>query len=394
MTFGEMATIQLLSPAGRGRETCIKTCRIILLAIVGWLAGLLGKRLVDQEAKLLPEGCRAIPAGHFNFDPAMVEFFGGKDGLNKAVVYQRFMAWIESNRLAGRNIWNGQPHTYNTYEQWAEDVRIFHPKTIQRHVRDFEAMGLLTSHQPWKAQGKCVKHYTSPLRLSDNPQQMLPGWEDKTPRVGAEDSVLTTQYPTAHKPSTPKAKTPTPTARKSLTAGGVAEFPGHIPGSEPPEKKPEIPEARHWPDENEQSADVSKKVAAASAQSTPLIPRVPPCPAGDAPTDQDASTEAETASSGDTPAIDVPEWMPSFFTGCTAAELVQILHRYGEGVLMDAKTYAEDAANRIANPAGFVRARLARGWQPPKGEARSYLSGWGMRGEDYISGELADFIEH
>lgn len=388
MTFGEMTTIQFFRPAGRWRENCMNTCRNLLLMIVGWLAGVLGMRLVDREAKLLPDGCRIIPAGHFNFDPAMVEFFGGKDGLNKAVVYQRFMAWIESNRLAGRNMWNGQPHTYNTYEQWADDVRIFHPKTIQKHVRDFEAMGLLSSHQPWKAEGKCVKHYTSPLRLADNPQQMLPGWEDKTPRVGAEDSVLiTTHQPTTHKPSTRKAKTPTPTAWASRfkTAGGVGIFPNHIPDFELPEKKSEIPEARPESDEHEQFTDVGKKVEAAPAQNTPLVPQNPPFPVGDEPTDQDESTplqdflrsEIETQSSGNTPVVDVPEWMPSFFTGCTHNELLQLLRRFGEDTLQSAKKYAQNPANGVDKPAGFVRARLASGWRPPAGEgAKSYHQDW------------------
>lgn len=388
MTFEGMTTIQFFQPVGRWRETCIKICRNLLHIVIGWLAGLLGMRLVDREAKLLPDGCRAIPAGHFNFDPGMVEFFGGKDGLNKAVVYQRFMAWIESNRLAGRNIWNGQPHTYNTYEQWAEDIHIFHPKTIQKHVRDFEAMGLLSSHQPWKSEGKCVKHYTSPLRLTDNPQQMLPGWEDKTLRVVAEDSDLsTTQYPTKHKPSTRKAKTtPTPApagfpsvtrGRKSLTAGGVAEFPKHNPNLDMPEKKTDIPEGRPESDEHEQFTNLNQKVDAANAQNTPLVPRVPPCPTADEPPDQDESTEIETASSGNTPVIDVPEWMPGFFTGCTTDELMQILHRFGESVLIDAKVYALDAKNKIDNPPGYVRARLAKGWMPPvRQEAKSYHQDW------------------
>lgn len=391
MTFEEMTTIQFFRPAGRWRENCIFTCRNIGLSIVGWLAGLLGMHLVDQEAKLLPPGCRAIPNGHFNFDPDMVDFFGGKDGLNKAVVWQRFMAWIESNRLAGRNIHDGQAYTYNTYDQWAADIRIFHPKTIAKHVKDFEAMGLLSSQQPWKSEGKCVKHYTSPLRLSDNVQQMLPGWEDKTPRVGALDSdLLTTQYPSTHKPSTRKAKTPTATARghKPQAAGAVAIFPNHIPDIEPLEKKTEIPEGRPPSDEHEQF-----NAAPISSTGTPTIPGVyapPPVPRDPLPTG-DEPTDADTKPSEDTDPIDVPEWMRGFFTGCTDGELMHLLHQFGEETLNAARKYAENQTNRIDNPPGYVRAQLAKGWQPPAGQGIRYDH---TDGRAYITGELADFIEH
>lgn len=383
--YGEMATIRFVRPARRWRETCKKTCINLLLVVIGWLAGLLGKRLVDQEAKLLAEGCRAIPAGHFNFDPGMVEFFGGKDGLNKAVVYQRFMAWIESNRLAGRNMWNGQPHTYNTYEQWAADIRIFHPKTIQKHVKDFEAMGLLSSHQPWKSEGKCVKHYTSPLRLADNPEQMLLGLEYKTPRVGAEDSdLITTQNPTAHKPSTQTAKTTTPTLMGTRTrrAGVVAEFPNHIPNTELPEKKTEIPEARLDPDERDIS---DQKVTAATAAYTPLIPRVPPCPADDEPTDQDLTTEVETKSSGDTPPVDVPSYAHIF--AIADSEVRRWIEREPDRLAAWCAYAAGEEG--VKKPGGFVRAAMRGGGMPPKAPRDRNTDG-----QSYIIDEYADFIEH
>lgn len=389
MIFGEMATTHFLRPAGRWWENCINICRNLALFIVGWLAGLLGMRLDDQKAKLLPDGCRAIPAGHFNFDPDMVDFFGGKDALNKAVIYQRFMAWIESNRLAGRNMRDGQAYSWNTYEQWAADIRIFHPKTIQKHVKVFEAMGLLSSQQPNKRDGDCTKHYTSPLRLSDNLQQMLPGWEHKTPRVGAKDSdLLTTQYPATHKPSTRKAKTPATPARASRfkTAGGVAIFPNHIPDVEPVERKAEIPEQRPASDEHEQFTSVDKLPTIPGVYPPPLIPRSP-SPTGDEP------TEEETQSSGNTPEIDVPEWMPSFFTGCAPDELVQLLHRFTEPVLLDAKKYAENPANRIDNPPGYVRVQLARGWRPPVGQAaKSYHQDWMDDSYAYKSSEYLQWV--
>ena len=49
-------------------------CNDLCIRILSWLVGLFG-------FGLLPPGCRAIPAGHFNFDPAIAVWFGGKDGV-------------------------------------------------------------------------------------------------------------------------------------------------------------------------------------------------------------------------------------------------------------------------------------------------------------------------
>jgi hypothetical protein len=312
--LGAMTTIQLIrKPFRRIKQYCTFLCTLFTY----WLCARLGLKPVAADAQLLPPGCRAIPAGHFNFDPDMVEFFGGKDGLNKAVVWQRFIAWIESNRLAGRNMRGGQAYSWNTYTQWAADIRIFHPKTIQKHVLAFEAMGLLSSQQPNKRDGDCTKHYTSPLRLSDNPEQMLLWSEHKTPRVVAEDSdLLTTHNPATHKRSIRNGKTPATPARPrpSKTAGAVAIFPNHIPDVEPPERKAEIPEQRPPSDEHEQFTAVAPAAFPSVIDGTPTIPGVyppPPLPRDPLPTG-DEPTEEETVSSGNTPEIDVPEWINIF----------------------------------------------------------------------------------
>lgn len=382
MTFGEMTTIHFF----RARQQRLKLFCIFLCTFAArWLCSKLGLKAVPTEATVLPQGWLMV-------NPALAE----EIGINKAIIFQYIDGWVQHNRRHNKNIKDGRAWSYNTIPKWASAFSWLNERYVGKLISELENDGRLLSAKLAKKASDQTKYYsTAAGEISDFDAQQLSLWPVENMTLRGRKTPHDSSIDTAKaNPSTRKAKTPTPTARKSLTAGGVAEFPGHIPGSEPPERKPEIPEGRHWPDENEQFAATSKKVEAATGQNTPLIPRVPPCPAGDAPTDQDESTEVETASSGNTPAVDVPEWMPSFFTGCTGDELVQLLHRFGEGVLMDAKTYAEDPANRIANPAGFVRARLARGWQPPKGEARSYLSGWGMRGADYISGELADFIEH
>lgn len=373
-------------PLGRIKQFCVFLSTLLL----EWLCGKLGMKPVAADAELLPRGCRAIPAGHFNLDPDMVAFFGGKeahDAINKAIIYQRFAARIESNRRAGRNMRDGQAYSYNTYDQWAAEIHIFHPKTIQKHVRAFEALGLLSSEQPWKHEGKCVKHYTSPLRLTDNPEQMLLWSEHKTPRVGALDSDDSTMhYPTTHQPAIRNAKTTAASARarKPVNAAAVADFPNHIPDVEPPEKKTQIPEARLESDEHEQFTAIA---------GTPTIPGVyppPPVPRSPSPTG-DKPTEEETRSSGATPEIAVPGWMPDFFTGCTEDELMHLLHQFGEETLNAARKYAENPDNHIENPPGYVRAQLAKGWRPPAGQGIRFDN---TDGRAYITGKFADFIEH
>lgn len=388
MTFGEMTTTHFFRSAGQWRETCNKTCRNLLLIVVGWLAGLLGKRLVDREATVLP-------AGWVMANPAVAN----EIGINKAIIFQTIDGWVQHNRRHNKNIKKCRAWSYNTIPDWGKVFCWLNANYVGKLIRELEDEGRLVSAKLAKHASDQTKYYsTAAGSMPESDPQQMSLWpvENMTLRgrkVPHDSSIGTAKA----NPSIQKVKTTTPTTRVRvpMSVGAVAEFPNHIPKIELAEKKPEIPEGRPESDEHEQFIPTGFPSVTATDQKVP-IPGVyppPPIPRAPSPSD-DESTEVETASSGNTPPVDIPEWMPSFFTGCTANELVQILHLFGEDTLQSARKYAENPKKRIDNPAGYVRAMLAKGWQPPKSQERSYLSGWGMRGEDYITGAYADFIEH
>lgn len=310
----------------------------IAVRILSWL-------VVRAGLRLLPEGCRAIPAGHFNFDPNLAD----QIGVTKAIIYQKVMGWIETNRSRGRNLIDGQAWSYNTYPQWAADIQIFHQKTIEKHIRELEVMGLLSSEQFDQREGNQRKYYTSPVSLSDNVEQMLLWPESLTPMTGAGLSADSSMNKLSkNNLSTPKSKTPTPTARgyEAQSVGDVAQF--AIPTGELPDIQIVQPEARDTQDEHEAYAFQGNVANAGVTQNPPPVPSTP--------SQDDVDTQGDEA-------CIVPAWMPEFFDGCGPDELVNLVERYGVDVLTAAKMVAETRQG-VTNPAGFVRAMLAKGWRP------------------------------
>lgn len=323
----------------------------------------------------LPDGCRPIPSGHMNFDPALAVSFGGKDGVTKAIIYQRFMGWIESNYSRKHNIRDGLAWSYNTYQQWAADIPFLHFKTIQRHVLDLEAMGLLTSKQFDQSDGNPRKYYSSPLRLADGPEQMLLPLESLTPKGGTRCSALNNTEAAIQKPSTLKAKTPTP-ARAITQFGGVGVFTGHIPDSEMPEKMPEAPEpasARHDRSDME-GVDETRPTQARGANAPSPVPPPPSHP--DDTTEDGEKTEPIIPVHAQIFAIadaEVRGWID------TEPERLEAWCSYAA------------AQSSLYSPGGFVRTGMRiKGHMPPAQKSKFYE----VTGHDYVTGDFADFIEH
>lgn len=337
-------------------QSCNDLCIKIVIRILSWIASLVGLVVVAPD-KVLADGCRQIPTGHFNFDPSLAE----QIGLPKAIIYQRIAGRIDSNRKYNKNLIGDQIWSYNTYPQWAKDIRLYHQKTIEKHIRELEALGMLNSAQFDQVKGNPRKYYTSPLRLSDDLEQMLLWPESRTPEVRAHESALSSlNSPAMNKPSTIKAKTPTPTAPAyaAMHVGDVVQF--GIPTGDLPEGKKQTPEVRDAQDEHE-AYDFQGSGANASA-AIPLTPVSAPPP---------SPPEVDT-----TPDEPAPTWMDTFFNGCSPSEIDKLVREYGEDVLRDAKIFAENPRNKIDNPAGFVRAQLAKGWRPPvnKSATKSYTN--------------------
>lgn len=355
MTIGEMTTIQFFrSRPKRCREYCINLCRLLTY----WLCAQLG-------IAVLAAGSRAIPMGHFDFDPALAKRLGGRDAVAKSIIYQKLLNWLVFNESRGRNIKDGRAWTFNSGRAWAADLDLlWHEETVKKHLRDLEQLGLLDSKAMRADRGDQTKWYTT--KDCDGHSQMLL-WPESNAAVSAakgfDDSSI---QKTSITQSAKSKRNNSSRARKPISAGVVAEFPNHIPNSDMPERKADIPEQRPESDEHEQYVDISKLPTIPGVYSPPPIPHSP-SPTGDEPTD------ADTKPSEDTEPIDVPAWMSGFFTGCTEAELGGLLNIFGEQMLLDARHYAVNPDHHIDNPAGFVRAQLAKGWRPPAGQGSTKL---------------------
>ena len=283
---------------------------------------------------VLPPGCRAIPAGHLNLDPKVVEAFGGSkvpSAVTKAIIYQKVLGWIEHNRRAGHNHRNGENWSYNTYRQWTEEIRIFHQKTIEKHIRDMEALGLFSTQEFDASWGNRRKYYASPMRLSDDLSQMLLWSESMTPMVGALGSDITIKNPTKKQPSTNKRQSTAKTGtRKTLNAAGaVASFQTPRENRELPEKTPSTAETRPASNEGDYALALEG-----------------------APDKTDAS---QTSPSSAPP----PSDLAGFFNGCTDDELQELLQKYGEDRLRHEMHYALKAPD-ITNPPGFALSQLMK----------------------------------
>ena len=58
----------------------------------------------------------------FNEEPITINRLGAKIlGLNEAIVVQQIHYWLEINRRAKINFYDGRTWTYNTYEKWQRE---------------------------------------------------------------------------------------------------------------------------------------------------------------------------------------------------------------------------------------------------------------------------------
>ncbi len=313
-------------------QFCINFMRIVTL----WLCAKLG-------IALLPAGCRPIPIEHLDFNRDLANQFGGKDGVHVAVVYQHIANYIVFNERSGRNFREGRTWSYNSGGDWAKSLGLWTQETVEKHIRRLRDAGLLDSKPMNAHKGNQTLWYAFPPsseKDSHAPRQMSLWGDSKTPVGGGKDSTDSSLPLLASSPSSISLPSSSSRAhvRVHTDAGGVAQFPKRdLDPKEGGEPKAVQPEAR------------------------------------DSKESQDGGQHEETPPSSAPPSPKLPEWMPSFFTGCAESELLHLLDEFTEPVLLSARTYAESPDRRIDNPAGFVRAQLAKGWRPPVAAPRS---GW------------------
>lgn len=303
-------------------QFCINFMRIITL----WMCAKLG-------IALLPAGCRPIPSGHYNFDPALAREFGGRDGYTKAIIYQYIANWVIYNQEHGKNYADGRFWSYNSGRAWAEMIKLWDTNTIEKHIKFLRDEGILDAKAMKAHKGDQTLWFTIPQKESNGGTQIALPLDSNAPMAGAkagnDSSVLETTNSKSTIQNTKQQQQPR--ANAHLDAGGVAQF--RKTDLDPKEgiefPKAEVPEGRDFKES------------------------------------QDGGQHEDPPPVAPAPSPTVPEWMPSFFTGCAENELLHLLDTFGDGLLQDARKYAENPSRRIDNPAGFVRAQLAKGWRPP-----------------------------
>ena len=82
-------------------------------------------------------------------------------GLNEAIVLNQLHYWIEKNKRAGNNYYDGRYWVYNTYEKWQkEDFEYWSIDTVKRTFGKLEKSGLVISGNYNKMQIDRTKWYT------------------------------------------------------------------------------------------------------------------------------------------------------------------------------------------------------------------------------------------
>lgn len=320
-----------------------------------WLCAKLGLEIVRP-------GSRQIPKGHLNFDPTLAKAFGGRDGVNRAIIYQYVANWVIYNQEHGKNYVDGRFWSYNSGRAWAEMIGLWDSKTVENHIRFLRDSGILDANAMKAHKGDQTLWYALPSdeKKDSNGWSQIPlSLESNAPMGGAKDSNGSSiPQPASSVTPIKKRQQQQPRASAHTDGGGVAQFPKRdLDPKEFSEPKPEVRDAPPSEDGSREDGE---------AQTPPPVPPVP-----------------------------LPEWMPGFFTGCAESELIALVQQHGEALLLSAKKYAENPINRIDNPAGFVRAQLAKGWRPPAGwSGIDTIRYDNTDGRAYVSGEFADFVEH
>lgn len=344
-------------------------CNDLRIAILSYLANLLGMRLVAADATVLPKGWMMV-------DPALADAIG----INKALIFQKIDGWVQHNRRKGKNVRDGRAWSYNSIPDWGKVFYWLHPGTVGKLIRELEDEGRLVSTQPNKKKADQTKHYSTEAGIiyDDEPQQMA-FWpsEFMTLRGRKADDDSSTGS-SKNKPAKAKGnKTPAP-ARAIRLFGGVGVFPANVPGSEMPEKQNEIPEQRPGRLDGSDLEDMDSAGSRATrAQNAPTPVPPPPFP--------DDTTEGIE----DTEPIEVPSYAQIF--AIPDAEVRGWIEK--EPARLESWcAYAADQDN-LYSPGGFVRTGMRiKGHMPPSCSStpKSYSQSWMLNG---LADEPDNYLE-
>lgn len=321
---------------------CIDHCKSLmncLRKLVLWLCALVG-------VAVLPEGCRAIPAGHFNFDPALALERGGRDGVAQAIIHEKIHGWLLHYEKRGRD------YVYNNIDQWSEQLPFWHKGTVRKHIHELVECGYLDRERPGIS---APSYYKQPVtKDSDGANQMLLWGDEKSLTVATKADHLQDTTPTRHKPPMVKRSITPPTparATKPLNGGGVATFPPPRDDRDLPEKRPATPELRESSDEGDASMQASaiEGTPATSKVSRPIPSSAPP--------------------------LSVHPDIRAFWIAIdTDAKLLNLVRTRGDDWTLEVIAYVQ--TQRCDSPQALARALLTQGFRPPQVKKYSYVGPW------------------
>jgi hypothetical protein len=81
-------------------------------------------------------------------------------GLNESIILQQVHYWLEINKKADKNYFDGHYWTYNTYDDWQDQFEFWSLSTITRAIHNLEQAKLLLTGNYNKLKMDRTKWYT------------------------------------------------------------------------------------------------------------------------------------------------------------------------------------------------------------------------------------------
>jgi hypothetical protein len=106
-------------------------------------------------------------------------------GLNEAIVLQQVHYWIEINKKANKNFYDGRYWTYNSIRSWQEDnFEFWSFNTVQRTFAKLESLKLLISGNFNKDPRDKTKWYTIDYEVLETLTPITPKWGKHYTKMG------------------------------------------------------------------------------------------------------------------------------------------------------------------------------------------------------------------
>lgn len=379
--------------------------RAWLLMWINCLAALAGLQVVSLDTEFVQIGCRQIPKGYCDFDPALADHFktrGMRNGkpITLAMDYSLVARWNHSNKKLGKDE-RTYGSDYDYAHKWGAEVS---RQTWGRHMNELATLGFVSvstvNHQP--------AYQALPYRILNGVLTFMENSHGQSDDFHEPKAVSHEPKPDFHghiNRESSKSLALESLGSKTTSTPARAAAVDEITKPSHPENyddyKTPIPETRD-PSADVDGDDELMHPQATSEPPRPIPPFPPLPPAPDDDTDPDGIVDKDAVE------------LQKFFTGKTMDEVKALIAKHG-ATRIYATIKGVPTDGHITNPPGFVLAQLEKGvggkWKLPiqahseYRDADYYTSGqyghlvnrWRHDDQDpkrYIEGKYADFIEH